>query len=163
VIIVLGFMFDRKDIAEAVIGAAREGSLVYVVLDRNSSLNGKAPEQRALELMMASQGVRVRLMAGDSPREDYAAIGRGDKSGFTGLQHAKAVLLGDRVLFGSCNWTTASRANGELGGLVQLGAGLRYAVKEYFWTFVRRSMPFADAVAKHEREMAGRMARLNRA
>ena len=38
----------------------------------------------------------------------------------TGIQHAKTLLADDFLIIGSCNWTTSSRANSELGALVHL-------------------------------------------
>ena len=38
----------------------------------------------------------------------------------TGIQHAKTLLADDFLIIGSCNWTVSSRANSELGALVQL-------------------------------------------
>ena len=50
----------------------------------------------------------------------------------TGIQHAKAVLIDDYLILGSTNWTISSRANSELGVLIQLKPDAVNMVKDVF-------------------------------
>eukprot|EP00969_Alexandrium_andersonii_P004958 215222-Alexandrium_andersonii.AAC.1 len=58
-------------------------------------------------------GVEVVLLQGREYSPEYRAVGRD----FRGLAHAHAKMLcaDDCAIIGSCNWTTASRANHEIG------------------------------------------------
>jgi hypothetical protein len=159
VVIILGYMFDRPDVAEALIRAAGNRCGIVVVLDMASSLACKAGEQRSIELQLEARGIRVRLLRGLDATEEYSAVGRSGTRGFGGIQHAKAALVGNQVVLGSTNWTTASRANTELGALITVGESDIQMVRGIFWGFVRRSVPFHDAVAKHAQSAASREAR----
>jgi len=65
------------------------------------------------ELALPLTRVQVRIMAGGPLREEYAAIGRRYATDFVGNMHCKFVRVDHELLAGSCNWTTASRANHE--------------------------------------------------
>ena len=71
-------------------------------------------------------------------------MGRAPVGGL-GLQHGKVVLT-DRVAFiGSCNWTTASRANVETGVLVVLAASEHKKLKDRLVEVLGAGIALKDA------------------
>ena len=86
----------------------------------------------------------VRLYEGVCSRADYAAVGR--SGGWTGVQHAKGLLVDDHAVMGSTNWSTSSRSNSEVSCLVKSDGTDRQALQDVFWRVVLRSENFADGV-----------------
>ena len=84
------------------------------------------------------------MAKGESSKKEFAAIGK-PGAGFDGLLHAKGLLVGNRLLMGSTNWTTSSRANLELGCLCEVGAADLPSVRMYFWSVLSRSAPLDKA------------------
>ena len=119
-VLLLAYTFDREDVADALVRAAKRGACVLVIVDRAYLVGGTMRDMGARVQYMAANGVVVRVYEGDSVREDYEAVGR-PVGGFKGILHAKALYIeaenGLRCEFiiGSANWTTSTRANGEIG------------------------------------------------
>ena len=130
----LGFSFDRSELVHALVSARKKGCLVRVVLDRQMTLHGKTREQLSSAKELVACGVLVRLAAGLNLQAEYAAVGRSIPGHLCGIQHAKSVLAGNRAVVGSCNWTTSSRSNGELGLLVEFQESHLAAIEEMFLT-----------------------------
>ena len=79
-------------------------------------------------------------------------------NGESGIQHSKTVLADEPVLIGSCNWTTSSRQNHEIGVLLSLNeVGL--AAYDGRLRFIKeRAVPFSE-----EFERSGRQNRKDQA
>ena len=109
------FTIDRADVVDALRDAASLGAQARVLVDRKNTLNGNVRDQLRLlgELALPTTRVQVRVLAGGSLRPEYTAVGRHYATDFTGHMHCKFVRVDTEVLIGSCNWTTASRANHE--------------------------------------------------
>ena len=86
--------------------------------DRRTTLSGTPRDMCQIAQELDSHGVEVRLMSGVSVTDEYREVNRVVNG--TGIQHAKGVLIDDVLIVGSCNWTTSSRSNYELGVLVRL-------------------------------------------
>ena len=110
----LVFTYDREDITEALLHAKRRGVDVRVGADKRWTLNGRTRDQLQRLQLMAAEGIEVRVIQGDSYAAAYHEVGRAAVGG-RGLQHAKVVHTDQGTLIGSCNFTTASRANNEMG------------------------------------------------
>jgi len=148
IIILLGFTFDRDDIADSLIDAAKKGSAVTGVFDKKNTFYGQTTHMPETLAKMAAQGVAVRVLEGDVSTSEYEAVGR-SIVGFKGLQHAKGFLMYRReeayAVLGSCNWTTASRVNSELGIVVRAKAEGAFDLLRWFGTAVLRSGDYKDA------------------
>ena len=93
-------------------------------------------------------------MTGANVSEEYRLVNR-TVSG-QGIQHAKSALVGDELIVGSCNWTTSSRSNYELGVLIRLRESSVAQVKAVFEERLRtgvllREDPGARARRPYER------------
>ena len=117
-VLVLAFTFDRQDMVDALKEAVTRRCEVIVVADRNYTLTGKTRDQLQRLQELESNGAVVRLAQGGKAKEEYAAVGR-SWSG-TGILHAKFLHTERETIIGSCNWTTSSRANVEMGLHVML-------------------------------------------
>ena len=114
------YTLDLEDITEALVGATKKGAQVRVIADYGQAL-GRATRDMAARLQQLRQaGVAVRLCAGTMIQEIYREVGRDVPPG-RGIQHAKVLLAGRYMVFGSPNWTTSSKCNVEVAGLVELG------------------------------------------
>jgi phosphatidylserine/phosphatidylglycerophosphate/cardiolipin synthase-like enzyme len=114
-IVVLGFSLDRDDLVQTLIGARRRGCYVRVALDRAMTLQGRTRDQLSAAKSLVSAGISVRVVAGVPLADEYAAVGRRVGGHLRGIQHSKAVLVGRKLIAGSCNFTTSSRSNWEVG------------------------------------------------
>ena len=152
----MAYTFDREDVADALVRAARRGACVLCIMDR-AMLVGSAGGRGGTRDMvsrahyMAANGVVVRVYESDSVREDYEAVGR-PVGGFKGILHAKALYIESEnglrceFIIGSANWTTSTRANGEIG-IHGVGHGEDVPLlRRRFAFFAMRSDPHEDAL-----------------
>jgi phosphatidylserine/phosphatidylglycerophosphate/cardiolipin synthase-like enzyme len=138
-VILLGYYFDRADIAEELVEAAARGACVTCVFDRGALVKGTSKHMKTELDRLASTRVVVRILEGEDTRADYEAVGRSG-TGFPGLQHAKALLVESRAIIGSTNWTTSSRGNSEMSLLVEATTRQdRKELQSTFWRVVLRS------------------------
>ena len=148
IVILLGFTFDREDIAERLIAAAKRQSAVIGVFDKKMTFSGQTRLMAEMLSRMAAGGVAVRVLEGDSSTNDYEAVGR-TVGGFKGIQHAKGLLVYRQeeafAILGSCNWTTASRANSELGVILRAKAEGAGELLRRFGLPVLRSADYVEA------------------
>ena len=112
-VLVMAFTLDREDLVQRLIEAKGRGCEIVVVADRNFTLSGKTRDQLQRLQQLESNGARVRLASGHSCRDEYTAVGR--KYSGKGIVHGKVVHTEQESIIGSCNWTTSSRSNVELG------------------------------------------------
>ena len=115
-----------------------------IVLDYSHTLTGSTMWMVDRLSQMKAGGVKVLLSAG--------------VSGDSGIQHSKTVLCDEYVIIGSCNWTTASRANQEIDVLVALNEVGLAAYDERLKYIMEHSRVFDDELVK-----AGRVNRSKRA
>jgi phosphatidylserine/phosphatidylglycerophosphate/cardiolipin synthase-like enzyme len=117
-VMLFGFTYDRQDITDALNRAAHRGVEVQVGLDRRYTLSGKCRDQLQTAKQLRAEGVVVNLLDGESLADHYRMVGRTVYG--LGIARAK-VLHSDRgTVIGSCNWTTSSRSNYEIGVWVEL-------------------------------------------
>lgn len=91
-----------------------------MVCDRAQAA-GRTKQQLQVLKELKSSGAKVRLTSGLGVNEAYRSDGRAVRVGakLQGLHHAKSILVhchpGDevKILIGSCNFTTSSKANRE--------------------------------------------------
>ena len=119
-IVLLGFSLDRDDLVQALVGAKKRGCSVRVTLDPAMTLQGRTRDQLSSAKSLVAAGISVRVVDGVPLEKEYAAVGRRVAGHLRGIQHAKAVLVGRTLLAGSCNFTTSSRSNWEVGLQVTL-------------------------------------------
>ena len=91
---------------------------VQIGLDRRTTMSNRPRDQQQFAQQLEAQRIPVRLLKGGPLGPEYAKVGR-QVTG-TGIQHAKTVLVDDKLIVGSCNWTVSSKANSEFGVLVRL-------------------------------------------
>ncbi|CAE7896597.1 pol, partial [Symbiodinium necroappetens] len=114
-------------VLEALEAACARGVVCSLIADASQCSKTKLQWQSLKRV--AAAGVNVRLAAGHSVRDAYAADGRGTAvgAGLKGLHHAKALLVvGDttaEVIVGSLNWSTSSKANAECGLRLTVASG----------------------------------------
>ena len=148
VVILLAFTFDREDIALKLITAASSGSAVIGVFDKKMAVSGQTRLMMGQLSRMAAGGVAVRVLEGDLTTADYEAVGRSGQN-FKGIQHAKGLLVYRRdeayALVGSCNWTTASRANSEMSLALRAKAEGAGSLLKHFGVPVIRSDDYVEA------------------
>ena len=160
--ILLAYMYDLEKFTDAQINVRKRGGAAILVLDVQKTFgkatDGQCTGQQSQILRLEGAGVPVRLFEGASKDDDYAAVGR--KCFFRGAHHAKALLAGNILIVGSSNWTTSSKANGEMGVVVKVGPKDLPGVQALFWSHVVRARPYR-AVAKgyQENEVTRSLAR----
>ena len=95
-----------------------------------SQASGKTKAQLQVLKELQSAGAKLRLVAGTAVNAAYEGDGRGVKVGskIKGLHHAKSLLCmsptgSARLVIGSCNFTTSSKANREAGVVIQCKTG----------------------------------------
>ena len=113
-VLMLSFTFDREDLVDALVAARRRGVQVTIGSDKKWTLSGKTKDQLKMLLRLQAEGCEVRCLVGVSCGPEYRALGRAPYNGL-GLLHAKVVHTDGGSVIGSCNWTTSSRANIEVG------------------------------------------------
>ena len=144
-VVSLCYSVDLAVLCDALIAAHGRRAFVTVVIDKQMTLRGKTKEQLSRCHLLNTAGIVVRLMEGSCSRADYAAVGR--TGGWRGIQHAKGVMVDDRAIVGSTNWTTSSRSNSEVSLLLQASGDDLQTLRDVFWRVVLRSEPFLEAIA----------------
>ena len=123
------YSFDQPGMVRVLKEALEKGCRVHLVTDQ-SQATGKTKAQLQVLKELQSSGARVRLVTGNSVNAAYEGDGRGVKVGgkIKGLHHAKTLLCmgpsgSARLVIGSCNFTTSSKANREAGVVIQCKEG----------------------------------------
>ena len=114
----MAFTFDRQDIVDALKKAKLKGVDVILVIDRAFTLSCKTKECMPRLQELEAHGIKVRLASGHSAKQEYAAVGRSYTG--RGIVHGKVVHTETESVIGSCNWTTSSSTNEEVGLHVKL-------------------------------------------
>ena len=135
----LAYMFDLVNIMEELLSARARGCSVLVGVNRYTNNVGTCTEQPAILQRLHQAGVVVVLIKGSPLKEEYKACGRTSKGG-TGLQHAKVLLVDDRAIFGSTNFTVCSRAHCELSGLFHIGPGDLKVWRGFVYSILHRGV-----------------------
>ena len=112
---IAAFTIDRQSIIQACRDAACLGAKVRMLVDRKNAICGSVRDQPKLRGELASRAtkVQVRVLEGGSLQKEYQAVGRRYTTDYKGSMRCKFVRVDQELLLGSCNWTTASRANFE--------------------------------------------------
>ena len=159
---VLAFTYDRADITQALLEAKRRRCDVKVGSDTSWALGTKAKEQGPRLKQLVAGGVEVRVLNGRSYSGEYKAVGRSPKGGL-GMSHAKVIYAdgglapeaGCCAVIGSCNWTTSSRANNEVGVLVRLDPQAAEELGGRIRAFMEKGRDFREAGAQRAQNAAG--------
>eukprot|EP00969_Alexandrium_andersonii_P324218 14325402-Alexandrium_andersonii.AAC.1 len=62
------------------------------------------------------------------------------------MSHAKMMRVDDLAIIGSCSWTMASRANNELGVLIELNSTGRDRLETMFEEWMASGVPLQEAL-----------------
>ena len=152
---VTAFTYDRQDLTDALIRARRRGLTVSVAVDKKNTLSGSTRDQLKRLKELEAHGAQVRVCNGSGYAEEYRAVGRAAVGGL-GLQHSKTILTDQAALIGSTNWTTASRANVEVGVHVVLEAEARGELRARLDGVLAAGTPLKDAeVLAEQRTRSG--------
>eukprot|EP00969_Alexandrium_andersonii_P243277 10746164-Alexandrium_andersonii.AAC.1 len=116
-------MWGRQDLTEASVQARAKHILVRVGADRKQTFAGKTRDQTARLLELVAPGAEVVLLQGRGYGPEYMAVGR-SWSG-QAMSRAEMMRVDDAAIVGSADWTVASRANDEVGVLVDLNSAGR--------------------------------------
>ena len=137
----LMFTCDRLDVVRAAVAAAARGVEVEAGVDKSWTVGTRCKEQYAAVRALVAGGVKVRLMVGTDRKPHYAAVGR--NVGGIGHQHAKIAHSDRGSVVGSCNMTTNSRSNNEVGVHFSLfparASSWRYELSAYIATGIELS------------------------
>jgi len=106
-VVLTAFTYDLNTVTEALIQAAQRGIDVTVIVDKSHSESGAT-------LSMPERLGQLR----DGGAKVYTCRGA---TGSSGIQHSKTLLVDDKAIIGSANWTNSSRSNDEVSMLVWLG------------------------------------------
>eukprot|EP00969_Alexandrium_andersonii_P038794 1700276-Alexandrium_andersonii.AAC.1 len=68
------------------------------------------------------------------------------------MSHAKMMCIDDTAIIGSANWTTASRANNEVGALVDLNSVGREKLEAMFEEWMATGLPLREALKVHAQQ-----------
>jgi len=147
---VYGYSFDREEFAEALMNARKRGVDVMIGVDRKFSLNGRSREQLGVIKTVATNGVVVTMVGGFPLREEYQAVGRSLAFDGNGNLHAKVVHTDAGTVLGSCNWTTSSRCNVELGVELRLGENHKEKLKQEMTTVIFSGKTIQEAEVSNE-------------
>jgi hypothetical protein len=115
-----GYTFDRGDVVHQLLIAKAMGASVRVVLDESQTLRGGTRDCKQQVGRLLTNGVEVRVLTGQSCAAAYAEAGRSIASHIRGIHHCKSIVVDDYAVIGSCNWTTSSRSNFEMGVLCRI-------------------------------------------
>jgi hypothetical protein len=132
------YSFDRADVVAALVAARKRGLDVKVAMDKGMTLKGKTRDQLSMCKELMAAGIRVHVAEGDNLTAVYRAVGRSIPGHLKGIMHQKSAMIDDLVIIGSCNWTTSSRGNFEIGVLFKVEPSHRDIVKELL------EVPFAS-------------------
>ena len=124
----MAFGFDRRDVAEQLVAASDRGCSVWVGVDRRSALSGTPKEGLQVAQFLEQNGVDVKCIDGVNMHSEYLAVNRAGSG--LGIHHCKVLLADRNLLFGSTNWTTATRANHEFSGVIALNAAACTSIRE---------------------------------
>jgi phosphatidylserine/phosphatidylglycerophosphate/cardiolipin synthase-like enzyme len=119
-VMLMGYTFDRSDLVEQLLIAQAMCGKVRVLLDETFTFGDKCRNTKAEVLRLLHGSVEMRSWSGRSCADVYREVGRSVASHIRGIQHSKVLRVDDYLIVGSCNWTTASRANSELGVLIKM-------------------------------------------
>ena len=121
-IIFFAYTYDLRSIQDALIAAQerlRQPNAVRACLDHRVTANSDKPrDQRQFAQQLEANKIPVILLKGGELGPEYKAVNR--KCTGRGIQHAKSLLVDNKLILGSTNWTVSSRANSELGVLLEL-------------------------------------------
>ena len=124
------YSFDRADVVSALVSARKRGLDVKVAMDKGMTLKGKTRDQLSMCKELIAAGICVHVAEGDNLTAVYRAVGRSVPGFLKGIMHQKSAMIDDLVIIGSCNWTTSSRGNFEIGVLFKVEPSHRDIVKE---------------------------------
>eukprot|EP00969_Alexandrium_andersonii_P311670 13772129-Alexandrium_andersonii.AAC.1 len=62
------------------------------------------------------------------------------------------MCIDDLAIMGPCNWTTASRANYQIGALMELNAAGRDRLGEMFEEWMGLGVPLREALKAHAQQ-----------
>eukprot|EP00969_Alexandrium_andersonii_P031611 1380763-Alexandrium_andersonii.AAC.1 len=68
------------------------------------------------------------------------------------MSHAEMMRVHDTAIIGSANWTTASRANNEVGALVDLNPAGREKLEAMFEEWMATGLPLHEALKVHAQQ-----------
>eukprot|EP00969_Alexandrium_andersonii_P015443 675148-Alexandrium_andersonii.AAC.1 len=71
------------------------------------------------------------------------------------MSHAKMMCIDDLAIIASCNWTTASRTNLEIGVLMDLNAAGRDRLEAMFEEWKGLGVPLREALKGHAQRWGG--------
>ena len=148
-ILLLGFTYDLPEFQKALLDAFTRRITVQIGLDRRTTMSNRPRDQQQFAQQLEAQRVPVRLLKGGPLGPEYAKVGR-QVSG-TGIQHAKTILIDNKMIVGSCNWTVSSKANGELSVLIRLNEGGLRLMKSTIETKISAGEPLEAALAAPRR------------
>ncbi len=151
-VILLGYTFDRWEIADAIIEASYrlrhldtpERASTAIGVDK-----GYAMGQRCRDMMPCLRKIQqsptvLRLLTGRSLEGEYEAVGRRGVQG-NGIQHAKTLHTDQGSIVGSCNWTTSSRSNKERGLLVRFDPAWSETYRQRLTDKIYTGVPLVEA------------------
>eukprot|EP00969_Alexandrium_andersonii_P336657 14881219-Alexandrium_andersonii.AAC.1 len=116
-------------------------------VDRKQTLDGKTREQTSRLLELAAAGAEVFLLTGRDYAGEYAAVGRSWNG--PAMSHAKMAVADRSAAVGSCSWTTASRANNEVGVLLDLNDEGRGRLETMVDEYLAYGTPLREALRGH--------------
>ena len=132
-VLLRAYSFDQPDVIHSLKGSSERGCLTMVVTDRSQAAGKTKAQLQVLKELRAS-GVRVRLADGLNVNQAYESDRRSVRVGrkLRGLQHGKSAFVQPsqenkqtpvKLIVGSCNFTTSSKANHEAGVALELLEG----------------------------------------
>ena len=144
----LAFTYDLPALQQQLIETAgrilpRSGHVVRVGLDAKTTAGSKPRDQQQFAQQLQANKIEVSLIRGGALGPEYALVNR-PVSGW-GIQHAKAALIGSDLILGSCNWTTSSRANIEVGVHVKFTSQESSRLSEEWGAQILAGMPLREA------------------
>ena len=126
--LVRAYSLDQPAVVQAIKAASERGCMAMVVADKSQARGKTKMQLQALKELQAG-GVRVRLLEGLSVNSAYQGDGRSTRTGkkLLGLHHSKSLFLQFNtqepvvwITYGSCNFTTSSKANRETSVALEL-------------------------------------------
>jgi phosphatidylserine/phosphatidylglycerophosphate/cardiolipin synthase-like enzyme len=148
-VFLLAFTFDREDITAELIKAIQRNVMVVIGVDRRWTLSGKCRDQHQQVKRLSAEGAKVRLLDGESLAAHYREAGRVVQGGL-GIQHSKVVHTDFGTLIGSCNFTTSSRGNLELGIHVKLSQEQDIELNELLKARIEKGIDVRQAEIRKE-------------
>ena len=144
----LFYTFDLDDVSEGLCAAKRRGVRGRLIGAQRTGLVGPTGPVKPQLTQLQTRGVEVRLAYGRDLSTTYAAEGRESASrrtqGKQGIQHAKVMGSETQAVIGSCNFTTSSQGNNEIGVLVKWTRAGHARFKAYLDELWTRSHELRD-------------------